>query len=80
MTVILQAGRQDGYLTYEPRDFRAYVSAIGQSGITPPSGSFRVRLPNDAPMIKDLANVEHDIAAFFGLGDVSGIEYQIARQ
>ncbi len=80
MTVILQAGRQDGYLTYEPQDFPAYVSAIGGSGFTPPRESFRVRLPNDAPLVKDLAKIEHDIAAFFGLGEVSGIEYQIARQ
>jgi hypothetical protein len=80
MPVILQAGRQDGYLIYEPQDFPAYISAINRSGFTPPRVSFRVRLPNDGPLVKDLANVEHDIAAFFGLGDVSGIEYQIARQ
>jgi hypothetical protein len=80
MPVILQAGREDGYLTYEPRDFHAYVSAIGDSGITPPCESFRVRLPETSAVLTDLSRVEHDVAAFFGLGDVSGIDYQIARQ
>jgi hypothetical protein len=80
MPVILQAGREDGYLTYEPRDFHAYVSAIGHSGVTPPCESFRVRLPENVNTHRDLSSIEQDIAAFFGLGDVSGIDYQIARQ
>ena len=80
MPVILQAGRQDGYLTYEPRDFAGYASAIGHCGMTPPRELFRVRVPESPAVLKDLASVEHDVAAFFGLGEVSGIDYQIVRQ
>ena len=38
------------------------------------------RLPETAAKVKDLVAIEQEVAAFFGLGRISGIEYQIARQ
>lgn len=80
MPVFLQARRQDGFLTYEPQDFANYSAAIGERGITPPSNPFRVRFPESAACLVDLAKLEQEVAAFFGLGKESQIEYQIVRQ
>jgi hypothetical protein len=80
MPVILQARTEGPSITYEPQDFVAYVSAIGQSGLVPPAVPFRVRVPGGGASRSALLPViEPEIAAFFGLGSVSGIDYVISR-
>ena len=82
MPIVLQARREDRCITYEPQDFAAYAAAIGGRGITAPSAPFRVRLPAGTNLSDagTLEAIEPEIAAFFGLGKVTGVDYVIARQ
>jgi hypothetical protein len=80
MPVVLQARVDDRSVIYEPLDFAAYASAVSGRGIVPPAVPFRVRVQKTDVNDQRLEPMEREIAAFFGLGSASGIDYVIARQ
>jgi hypothetical protein len=77
MPIVIQAREENGYVTYQPQGVSEYVSALTRSGLMPPQVPLQLRVPASELATSDAEAVEHEIAAFFGLGDVSGVPYQV---
>jgi hypothetical protein len=80
MVIIRRTNLPDGEVLFEPHDYRQYVQEVTRQGWEPPPAPLAVSWcqRDSLPEVSE-GEIERQVASFFLLGELTGIDYLIQR-